>query len=148
MPSITDFMTSHHRDCDELYASAEKAVAAGDWAIAEKKARRFRASMDQHFAMEEDVLFPAFEDATGMSGGPPAIMRMEHAQMRGLLASMDEAVAAKDAKSWLATGDTLLVMIQQHNMKEEGMLYPMSDDALSQDASDVLSRMSDVRDRG
>lgn len=148
MSSIADFLSAHHRDCDEMYASAEAAVAKADWAAADKKATRFAQSLEGHFAMEEEVLFPAFEEATGMAGGPPAVMRAEHAQMRQLLASMQAALAARDATAWLSAGETLLMMIQQHNMKEEGILYPMSDRALGPEAGDIVARMSDVRDRG
>ena len=28
-------------------------------------------------------------------------------------------------------GDTLLMLIQQHNIKEEGMLYPMAENVLA-----------------
>lgn len=47
------------------------------------------------------MLFPAFEAATGMTGGGPTqVMRMEHQQMRGAPTQM--AVAAKRAleRSW------------------------------------------------
>lgn len=148
MTQIADFLSSHHHDCDEMYASAEAAVARGDWTVAETKGRRFAASLDRHFAMEEEVLFPAFERATGMSGGPPAVMRAEHAQMRDLLGRMDAALTARDATAWLSAGETLLILIQQHNMKEEGILYPMADNVLAPEAGDVVGRMADVRDRG
>ena len=37
--------------------------------------------------------------------------------------------------------DTLLIMIQQHNMKEENVLYPMCDQHLTDDASSLLERI-------
>ncbi len=70
------------------------------------------------------MLFPAFEQATGMTMGPTRVMRMEHEQMRGLLSQM--AMAATDIDALVEHGDTLLMLTQQHNMKEEGMLYPMA----------------------
>jgi len=46
--------------------------------------------------MEERVMFLEFEQKTGMTQGPTAIMRHEHAQMRNLLAEMGKAIEAKD----------------------------------------------------
>jgi iron-sulfur cluster repair protein YtfE (RIC family) len=153
MPSISDFMSQDHASCHELYASAEQAVASAarepsHWEQAAKKSGRLADSLARHFAMEEEVLFPAFEDATGMAGGgPPAVMRMEHAQMRQLLDRLGQAVAARDAAQWLSVGETLLVMMQQHDMKEESILYPMTDDVLARESGEVVARLAEVRDR-
>ena len=66
-------------------------------------------------------------------GGPTAMMRMEHQQMRGLLDQIGEAMEAGDAQEAMDIGDTLLMMVQQHNVKEEGMLYPMAENILAGD---------------
>ena len=63
--------------------------------------------------------------------GPTAVMRMEHQQMRGLLDQIGEAMDANDAQQALDIGDTLLMLIQQHNVKEENMLYPMAQNMLA-----------------
>jgi hemerythrin-like domain-containing protein len=58
---------------------------------------------------------------------------MEHQQMRGLLDQIGEAMEAGDAQEAMDIGDTLLMMTQQHNVKEEGMLYPMAENILAGD---------------
>jgi hemerythrin-like domain-containing protein len=50
---------------------------------------------------------------------------MEHEQMRGLLSQM-AAAARGDVDALIEHGDTLLMLTQQHNVKEEGILYPMA----------------------
>jgi iron-sulfur cluster repair protein YtfE (RIC family) len=57
-------------------------------------------------------------------------MRMEHSQMRELLAAGDAAVAAQDGENLAGVVETLLIMNQQHNLKEENVLYPMCDQLL------------------
>jgi iron-sulfur cluster repair protein YtfE (RIC family) len=144
MTTLTDYMTRNHRECDEAFASAEDAVSAKDWAAARQKFDRLLGIMRRHFAMEEQVLFPAFEEKTGMSMGPTEVMRREHAQMNDLLGQMDPAVAAQDAGQFLGCSETLLVLMQQHNMKEEGMLYRMLDQVLSGDAQAFIGRLDDI----
>src|SRR5512138_3742301 len=103
MTTISDFMTHGHKDCDELFARAEE--AAGDWAKTAIELGAFRRALEQHLAMEEEILFPVFEEATGMSGGgPTTMMRVEHAQMRALMDQLADAVADRDEKRYLGIG--------------------------------------------
>jgi iron-sulfur cluster repair protein YtfE (RIC family) len=131
MTSIFDFLTQDHRQCDDSYAAAEENVAAGRWDEATQNWTVFHTTLDTHLNREEDILFPAFETQTGNTQGPTSVMRMEHEQMRSLVSEMDEAIVAKDTESFLGLAETLMILIQQHNMKEEQMLYPMSDQVLS-----------------
>jgi hemerythrin-like domain-containing protein len=131
--SLVDYFTSHHRACDGGWAEVEAAAEAGDAAAMAAYWQRFRNALLRHLAMEEQLMFPAFEAATGMTGGPTQVMRMEHEQMRGVLEQMSAAVARGDADELVDQGDTLNILIQQHNMKEEGMLYPMAENALQAD---------------
>ena len=124
------FFTADHRRCDEIWARVEAAADAADAGALRTQFGAFEAALRQHLEIEEHVLFPAFEAATGMRGGPTQVMRMEHTQMRSLLARMAKAAADGDADGVVDTGDTLLMLIQQHNLKEEGMLYPMCERAL------------------
>ena len=138
-------MTGDHRHCDEVLASLEQAVSNNDWDNAEKLAAQFLQEMEQHLSMEEDVLFPAFEQKTGIVGGPTMVMRAEHKQMRELFGHLQYAVDAKDSEELLDTTETLLILMQQHNVKEEGMLYPMSDQHLGSEAGQVLEKMQTVK---
>ncbi len=103
----------------------------------------FEKAMLRHLKMEEEVIFPAFEEVTGMTQGPTAIMRNEHEQMRGLLKQIGTAIETGDFDEALDQGDTLLMVIQQHNVKEEGVLYPMAENALGGRWVDLKSKLSD-----
>lgn len=144
MTSISEFLTTDHKSCDRLFADAEAAVGGGDWANAKAGYGAFQDALQQHFAMEEEVLFPAFETASGMTQGPTQVMRAEHRQMSNLLNLMSAALARKDASAWLGDADTLLILMQQHNVKEEQMLYPMAERALAGKQGELLVRMRQV----
>ncbi|MCB1920148.1 MAG: hemerythrin domain-containing protein [Candidatus Competibacteraceae bacterium] len=131
MGQVTTFMSDDHRRCDHLFAAAEEAAAQRDLPTCRTRFQEFQSAMEQHFIMEEQALFPAFEDATGNNMGPTRVMRLEHQQMREVLAALAEALAADDLDEYLGQAETLLILMQQHNIKEEQMLYPMSDRALS-----------------
>jgi hypothetical protein len=48
---------------------------------------------------------------------------------------------AGDAQEAMDIGDTLLMMTQQHNVKEEGMLYPMAENMLAGDWSALATQL-------
>jgi hemerythrin-like domain-containing protein len=133
MQAISEPFTQHHKTCDEAWAQAEEAAHQGKWPDASAALGRFLSGMRAHLATEEETLFPAFEAATGMVGGPPAVMRMEHEQMRGLFEDLESAAKKQDAKAFSGAAETLLILMQQHNMKEENILYPMCDRVLAGD---------------
>lgn len=135
MDTITDGMQQHHKFCDEVFADAEDAARENRWADCAAAFGRFRHSIESHLDAEEQIIFPAFEQRSGMFGGPTQVMRSEHTQMRGLLRQMDEAVQAKDRDGYTGAAETLLVLMQQHNMKEENILYPMCDQVLAGDTA-------------
>ena len=131
MSSIPEYMTAKHRECDDVFSEAETAVAEQNWPLALDKWQSFASELTEHLTQEEEVLFPKFEQATGMTAGPTQVMRMEHQQMRALVQDLDNALAAKEKDEYLGLSETLMVMMQQHNMKEEMMLYPMMAQHLS-----------------
>ena len=141
MTTIRTFMTDDHRRCDDLFAETEQAIAKKNLPAAKAAFAHFRNAILAHFDCEEKTLFPTFEAKTGMRMGPTQVMRMEHSQMRALLDDAVDALEQGNSDDYLGLADTLLIMMQQHNMKEENMLYPMCDQALGQDG-DLASRIA------
>jgi iron-sulfur cluster repair protein YtfE (RIC family) len=142
MNTLTEPLHRHHKHCDDLFADAEAAVASGDWTLAENALTSFHTELETHFRTEEEVLFPAFESATGMTAGPTQMMRHEHAQMRELLEQMKGALAKHDKEGFAGAAETLLIFMQQHNMKEENILYPMCDRSLAAQADALGATLS------
>lgn len=144
MTDISHYLTQDHEHCDNLFAEAENAVSASDWPRAGERFTAFMQATLRHFKCEETILFPEFEARTGMPGGPTQVMRLEHEQMRNALEGMAAAVAGHDARAYLGLSESLLMLMRQHNLKEERILYPMADQALTDAASTLVARMADV----
>ena len=139
---LITFFSEDHRECDDAWAALEAAASAADKAKSGTLWPVFSARLLHHLKMEEDILFPAFEAATGMRGGPTSVMRSEHTQMRAVLTEMERRMSTGDLDGLLDQGDTLLMLIQQHNAKEEGMLYPMAEQALSAQWDSLAARLA------
>ena len=127
MATLSTFMQNNHRECDELFAAAEEAVVDLDWETATTRWKNFTETMESHITdLEEGKLFPALEAVNGPMG-PTVVMRGEHEQMRALVTQIDEALIDRDQPQFLGLAETLMMLMQQHNMKEENILYPMMD---------------------
>lgn len=141
MQRITQVLEDHHALCDDAFASAEAAVVKKQWDQASELLDTFLSMMKTHFHTEETQLFPAFEAATGNDGGPTSVMRHEHVQMRELFNAMAEAVLRHDADDFAGTADTLVILMEQHNLKEENILYPMCDSMEMENAVEFSERL-------
>ncbi|SFV75605.1 Hemerythrin HHE cation binding region [hydrothermal vent metagenome] len=143
MNSIKDYLSNDHRKCDEFFATMED-KANTSLADATEACKAFINETERHFQMEERVMFVEFETKTGMTQGPTAVMRQEHAQIRSLMQDLLDAIDENNADKFFGTSETLMILMQQHNMKEEQMLYPMAQQHLSADASRIVEMMDSL----
>lgn len=127
---ISSYMKDEHRACDTLFAKAEEAVSLKEWEVGIIEFEIFAHETLTHFKKEEEELFPVFEKETGNTQGPTMVMRYEHDQVRSLIGKMAETLENQDQDAYLSLAESMMILLQQHNMKEEQMLYSMCDNML------------------
>jgi iron-sulfur cluster repair protein YtfE (RIC family) len=130
-----------HDDIDQLLEQF-RASRTGDRPAALAMYREFKTRLERHIGWEEDILFPLFEQLTGMANnGPTVVMRAEHRQIKSFLDSIDATLQGGDA-SIDADESALLEVLAAHNLKEENILYPLIDRQVSAaDREAVFARM-------
>ncbi len=141
MSTIKEFLTSDHSRCDEIFASME-AAANSSFEDAKVLCLEFIKATEHHFQMEERIVFAEFEKKTGMTQGPTQMMRHEHTQMRALMQDMFKALESENKDKFFGNSETLMILLQQHNMKEEQMLYPMIQQHLNAESEYLLEMMN------
>lgn len=139
--AITDRLTHDHRRCDQLLSAVDVSGRNTDWARVSRETDAFCDAMEQHFNFEEMVLFPPLEAVSPLASGPTEMMRQQHAQIRHLLTDLQAAASAEDAEEFAGVSETLHFLIQQHNAKEEGILYPLADRALGEQGATLAARL-------
>jgi len=137
-------MGNDHRECDEIFAETENAIVVGNWDAVNSELDKMSTVFLRHFKMEEEILFPEFESSTGMSCGPTQVMRMEHEQMRHMIQKLADAIKQQDKSSALGFCETFNILVQQHNSKEEMILYTMADNILANNADEIIVRMQEI----
>lgn len=137
--TVNQYMTNDHRMCDEEFASLENIIDSGNFEEAKELFHKFHTHMLNHFSMEENVMFPQFNSSQSEGCNPTGVMIMEHDQMRNLMEKMDQAIQQTDQNQFLGLSENLLFVMQQHNMKEEQIMYNLVDEVL--DSQKTIQQM-------
>lgn len=138
---ITEALSWDHDRLDTLEASAFEARDAGAYELAGRTYAVFAQGLKRHIRFEEELLFPAFEARTGLppTMGPTAVMRSEHRDIVSLLESIASDIGApRPAADLDHKRSAFHEVLGGHNDKEEQILYPGTDRALSPAESDDL----------
>ncbi len=140
--TVTDYLQTDHRRLDAIFERFSLAVKDNRWEEALKDFREFSLGLKRHIGVEEEILFPVFEEKTGMKdAGPTFVMKMEHQDIKALLDSTLDATDAKNPAAVAKGMSALTNTLGDHNMKEEQILYPESDHFMSDaERSDVIKR--------
>jgi hemerythrin-like domain-containing protein len=131
MDTVTAYLSWDHDRLDALLETATRYAWDARWADARQAFGEFDKGLDRHIRLEEEVLFPLFEARTGIEGGPTAVMRAEHREIRQGLALMRGGIAAEDAAVYEEGLTFLRSVLPDHNSKEEHVLYPTVDRVLA-----------------
>ena len=137
--TISAFYEQDHDRLDELFKTFQK-MKRSDFPKAKEAFKAFKFGLQRHIVWEEDVLFPLWEERTGMSeGGPTFVMRAEHRQIGQQLEAIHGKVADQNPDSDQEE-QALLDLLGTHNMKEERVLYPAIDQLTSAEEREAVFR--------
>lgn len=138
--SVGAVLEEDHRRIDEHFEVFERSLAVG-----KPDAAAFTAGsigLRHHIYVEEQLHFPVVR-AAGLLG-PVLVMLREHGEIWDLLDALEAGVGegaptADLVDAWRRLQELLLA----HNLKEERILYPAGDQALSDDvAEQVLASLA------
>jgi iron-sulfur cluster repair protein YtfE (RIC family) len=140
---ITEYLTSDHRGIDELFEQAQKRVRDGQAALAREPFEKFAARLGRHIRLEEEVVFPLFEARTRIAG-PAQVMRREHRLLEAHLEQARLALASEDLPRFAAAAASLGALLGEHNMKEERIVYPKTDQALGEERIQLAAELKEA----
>lgn len=147
MKIMSSFLLDDHRRLDGLFREFQRLVTQ-EVVSADETFSRFVRGLERHLEWEEELLFPLFEQRSGMTGvGPTAVMRAEHRCFKVLLDRIQDRLSAGLSLDGL--DKELFDALTVHNRKEEALLYPWLDGLLSEEEAGMLvNRMRDMPEDG
>jgi regulator of cell morphogenesis and NO signaling len=142
--TITAFYERDHDRLDELFKTFQTSKRS-DLAKAKAAFKEFKVGLQRHILWEEELLFPMWEDKTGMvEDGPTPMMRHEHEQIKQLLEAIHQKVDGQNLDTDREE-QMLLDLLGSHNRKEERALYPAIDNVTSaEERATVFGNMNTI----
>ena len=142
--SISDVFQNDHNRLDALFQSFQ-ALKHENVAKAKETFAQFKSGLERHIRWEEEVLFPLWEEKTGMSdGGPTFVMRHEHRRIEEQLQAIDRSLTENNADD-AQSEQTLLALLAAHNIKEERVLYPSLDHVTTpEECRDIFMKIQEL----
>lgn len=137
--TISSMFDEDHERLDVLFKSFQT-LKRTDVLKAKSAFLEFQAGLQRHVAWEEEVMFPLWEKKSGMTGGGPTIvMRNEHREIGDCLESLARKIQAQNPETDREE-ETLLDLLDRHNMSEEEVLYPEMDHLISAEERETAFR--------
>ena len=140
--AVTASLRTDHLRLDALLKEAIAALARNDARPATATFGAFASGLRRHIEVEDELLFPPFERRTGMrDAGPTNVMRRDHKDIERRLTSISAAL--HDGLLPVSVGGemrALAALLDDHNVREEEILYPWCDRVLDESERAAVSR--------
>lgn len=103
-----------------------------------------------HHAKEEDILFVELNREGVLSHcNPTQQMLYEHDLGRGFVKALEEGIEENNKEKIIKNATEYAQLLQDHIFKEDNILYPMADDALSEVVKkEMLERFEKIENDG
>ena len=135
--TVAALLEREHRQIDEGLEAF--AAPAGDTNEQLGQLTQAIEALRRHIYLEEVLLFPSLRQA-GMVA-PVFVMLREHGEMWRILDELEAlAGSGADRAPMLALCGQLAPLLEAHNLKEEQILYPRTDDVVTGGAAIELTR--------
>lgn len=131
-------MDDEHVRLEDTLADVEWSLRAGDTDTARRQLATFEAGLHRYVHGEERLLFPALEALVLSRFDPTASMRREHRSLRKLTGAVWDSFARGDGSDAAHALSTLRSVFLLHIAKEDLVIYPLLDRAVSSTTEEAL----------
>jgi iron-sulfur cluster repair protein YtfE (RIC family) len=128
--TITECLKADHDRLDRLLEETVAVLERGDLRGLRLRFPEFARHLRDHMRFEEDFMFPVVERTLCHAEGPICVMRRDHREIEDRLAAMAAALYLGDTTAFRDEHLALVMSLENHNGREERVLYPAIDHIL------------------
>jgi hemerythrin-like domain-containing protein len=141
MNSTDNWLVHEHSLYEDLLTECHDAVENEDWEGVNLIFSQLVMHLKRHIALEEEVLYPAYESAPHAPQGPTTALREEHSTIIRLLQDMAPVIRTRDSEHLLECLAHLENQMIKHHEKEEDIFLPMASHILNSRRDELSSRL-------
>ena len=143
MNSSDNWLIHEHSLYEDLLSRCQDAVEIEDWGSANLAFRELVTHLKRHMALEEEVLYSAYEAAVEAPQGPTKALREEHDQIVRLVRDMLRVIKTRDSDYVLECLVHLEKQMIKHHEKEEDIFLPMASHILDARREEISQQLAD-----
>lgn len=141
MSDSDNWLVHDHSWYEALMLRCQLAVAGEDWPAADRDFKNLVERLKTHMAMEEGILYPAYEAASHAPQGPTTALRQEHDEIVRLVQDMVRLLKSRDSDHVLDSLARLEQLMFKHHEKEEEIFLPMASHILTAKREEILAQL-------
>lgn len=141
MEPAENWLVHEHSLYENLLSLCRDAAEAEDWATVDRVIRELVTHLKRHMALEEEVLFPAYEATLHAPQGPTTALREEHDDIVRLIRDTARVIRTRDSEPVLECLARLDARMIKHHEKEEDIFLPMASHILDDRRDELLRKL-------
>lgn len=132
------WLNHDHKQYESAVHRCRRVCDDKDWAKVRNLFQDFVSSYEMHVRLEEDVLFPLYEQRVETPTEPADSLREDHAQIFRLTQHILDLLERGDWQGVPTDMSLLYRLLIKHHEKEEEIFLPMASEALLSDKDEIL----------
>ncbi len=133
-----------HVAFEVLLEDCRDAAEAEDWRDVKRLFNELVSNLKLHMRIEEEALYPAYEQAMGTTEGPTRSLRTDHNEIVRLLHDLHFVLGTNDSAHFVDSLAPLEAVMERHHEKEEEIFLPMASQLLREQREEILKRLATV----
>ena len=120
--NVNEVLVDDHKRIDHLFESLVIGIQDNK-ALEEQQSlfHIFKMGLLRHLHWEEGVLFPVFDELSGLVSSPTRVLRAQHTELESMISDIEADMASGFDLDYL---QVLAQYLAIHNENEETLLYP------------------------
>ena len=143
MSGSDNWLVHEHSLYEDLLSRCQNAVEMEDWDGADLVFRELVTHLKRHMALEEEVLYVAYEAMAEAPQGPTRSLREEHDQIVRLVRDMVRVIKTRDSDHVLECLVHLEKQMIKYHVKEEGIFLPMASHILDAKREEISRQITE-----
>ncbi len=143
MNSTDNWLVHEHSLYENLLSQCQDAAEIEDWETVDHAFHDLVTHLKRHMALEEEVLYPAYETALHAPQGPTTALREEHSNIIRLIQDMARIIKTRDSEHALEGLVHLENHMIKHHEKEEDIFLPMASHILNASHDELLRKLEE-----
>jgi len=147
MNESNNWLIHDHHKYDEMLTECEMAAEMADWKDAVRLFKEFTGDLKLHMLLEDEVLYPIFEQKEIDSEDGIAELQDEHENLVRLLRDLVEVIKTKNIDHFMESLLPLHKAMNEHNEHEEAVFRHLGSDALLTRRDEIMGRLSALQEK-